>query len=368
MKSFQLSRSWQILLFLFLFVAGIYISKPLLAPLCFALLFSLLFMPLSRRLERLGLHRGLAAFVCILLFIATIGTIIALITWQVRDLASDLGNIESTLKSFLNSIKEYITHNFGISKTKQEQIMKVENPDAMVKSVGGKVMSTLLNGILMLVYIFFLMTYRRHFRKFVLKLVPASEEQHAEDAISEIQKVAQRYLVGMGIMIASLWVMYAIGFTIVGLKNALFFAILCGLFEVVPYVGNLVGNILAATMALTQGGGTSMAIAVLITYSIIQFMQSYILQPLIVGGEVNINPFFTVFGLILGDMVWGVTGMVLVLPMLAIIKIICDHVEALKPYGFLLGNPPRKKSKITTRVETWADKKRKRRSPATVRN
>lgn len=361
MKSLQLARSWQILLFLFLFVTGIYFAKPILAPLCFALLFSLLFMPLCRRLERIGIPRGLSIFLCIVIFLATIAGIVGLITWQVRDLATDLGDIEVRLKSFIAGIKDYISRNFGISKSRQEQIISVEDQSALVKSFGGALMGTLLDFLLMLVYIFFIMMYRGHFKKFVLKLIPPTEKSHAEDAINEIQKVSQHYLVGMGMMIASLWIMYAIAFSIVGLKNAIFFAILCGLFEIVPYIGNLIGNILAATMAITQGGGYPMVIAVLATYSIIQFIQSYILQPLVVGGEVNINPFFTIFGLIVGDIIWGVTGMVLILPMLAIIKIICDHVDALKPYGFLLGNPPKAKSKVAKKVESWADERLHRR-------
>lgn len=365
MNSFRLDRSWQVLLFLFLLISGLYFAKPILAPLCFALLFSLLFMPLCRRLDAFGIPRGLSIVICILLFLAIVAGIIFLITWQVKDLVSDLTGIQNKLSQFMDDIKNYISVHFGISKGKQEQMMKVDNPDTLVKSIGGALMNTLLDFILMLVYVFFLMFYRRHFRKFILKLIPKSETAHAEDAISEIEKVSQHYLTGMGLMIASLWVMYGIGFSIIGLKNALFFAILCGLFEIVPFVGNLVGNILAATMAITQGGGTSMVIAVLITYSSIQFIQSYIIQPLVVGGEVNINPFFTIFGLILGDLIWGITGMVLVLPMLAIAKIIFDHVDALKPYGFLLGNPPKKQSKIKKRVEGWAEKKRvKRKKPA----
>ena len=138
-------------------------------------------------------------------------------------------------------------------------------------------------------------------------------------------------------MIVCLWVMYSIGFTIIGLKNAFFFAIMCGLLEIVPFIGNFTGNLLAALMALTQGGGMPMVIGIIITYSIVQFLQTYILEPLVVGNGVNLNPLFTIMGLVLGELIWGITGLVLAIPLLAITKIVCDHIPALEPYGALIG-------------------------------
>ena len=138
-------------------------------------------------------------------------------------------------------------------------------------------------------------------------------------------------------MIVCLWVMYSIGFSIVGVKNPFFFAILCGLLEIVPFVGNLTGTAITVLMALAQGQGANVVIGIVVTYAIVQFVQTYILEPLVVGAEVNINPLFTVVGLVAGEMLWGIAGMVLAIPLMGIFKIVCDHVEALHPYGYLIG-------------------------------
>lgn len=361
MQTTRLQKSWQILLALFLFFAGLYFAKPILAPLCFAFLFSLLLMPMCRKLESFGLHRALAIAICIIVLLAIISGIIYLVTWQVKDLAADLGNVEYRLRSAIENVKDYIAHHFSISKTKQEKIINsTEDPTTWITSIGVSFINTFLDFILMIVYVFMMMFYRNHIKAFILKIIPRRENRNAEEAISTIEKVSQHYVMGMGMMIGSLWIMYSIGFSIVGLKNAIFFAILCGLLELAPFVGNLVGNILAATMALTQGGGLSMVIGVLITYSIVQLIQSYILQPLVVGNEVNINPLFTIVGLVAGEMLWGISGMVLVLPMLAVAKIICDHIDELKPYGFLLGNPPAKNNKLKNKISKMAVRKRKK--------
>jgi predicted PurR-regulated permease PerM len=187
------------------------------------------------------------------------------------------------------------------------------------------------------------MYYRTRIKKFVLQLISNRQKENAQQVIHDIQKVTQQYLTGIGWMILCLWVMYSIGFSIVGVKYAVFFAILCGLLEIVPFIGNFTGNMLAILMVIIQGGGTGMILAVLATYAIVQFLQTYLLEPLVVGAEVNINPLFTIIVLVLGELIWGIPGLMLAIPLLGVVKIICDHIEPLKPYGFLIGYDRKKK-------------------------
>jgi predicted PurR-regulated permease PerM len=93
-----------------------------------------------------------------------------------------------------------------------------------------------------------------------------------------------------------------------------------------------------------QGGDFNLILGILITYCLVQFMQTYILEPLVVAQEVNINPIFTIIGIVAGETLWGVPGMILAIPLIGILKIVFDHFEPLKPYGFLLGTEKNKKS------------------------
>lgn len=308
----------------------------------------MLFLPFSRWLESKGFAKGLAIVSCVLLFVLILGGIIWLITWQVTDLTSDMGNIEQKVTKMINDLKQSINKKFGITPKQQDQLIKSNQGSSggastMVSNIGSGMMSFLVDFILVLVYIFLFMYYRGHIKKFILRLIPAKEKKNTEEIISGIQKVSQQYLTGLGLMIVGLWIMYSIGFSIAGVQFAIFFAILCGLLEIVPFVGNLTGNLLTVLMVIIQGGGTNMIIGVLITYAVVQFLQTYILEPLVVGAEVNINPLFTIFVLVAGELIWGIPGMVLAIPLLGIVKIICDHIEPLKPYGFLIGQEKKKK-------------------------
>src|SRR5690606_6478299 len=105
------------------------------------------------------------------------------------------------------------------------------------------------------------------------------------------------------------------------------FALICGTLEIVPFIGNLAGTLLTVIMALVQGGGTGMVIGVISVYAVVQFVQTYILETLVVGTEVNLNPLFTIVALVLGEILWGIPGMIIAIPMLAMVKIVCDNIE-----------------------------------------
>jgi len=206
-----------------------------------------------------------------------------------------------------------------------------------MQMVTGSLTSVIKNLVLVLVYFLFLLYYRSHLKNFLLKLSAPSQRGEMEQIIHSATNVSQQYLLGLSKMIVCLWIMYGIGFSILGVKNALFFAILCGLLEIVPFVGNITGTTLTVLVSALHGAEFSVLIGIVITYAVVQFIQGWVLEPLILGPQVKINPLFTILALILGELLWGISGIILAIPITAIFKIICDHIEPLKPYGFLIG-------------------------------
>ena len=351
-----LPKAIQVLFFLLLVFTCLYIAKPFLVPVCFAGLLSTLFLPLGRWLEQKGIAKGLAILICILLFLIVIAAIVWYISWQVTDVTSAATDIEQKVKQMIGEAKQYISSHFSISPKQQDKLLQ-SRQDAggtggIFSNLGSSVIIFVVDVILVLVYIFLFMYYRSRIKKFILQLVTPQQKKNAEQIIHNIQKVSQQYLTGLGIMIACLWIMYGIGFSIVGVKYAVFFAILCGLLEIVPFAGNLTGNLITILMAIAQGGNIDMVIGIIITYAIIQFLQTYILEPLVVGAEVNINPLFTIIVIVVGELVWGIPGMILAVPLLGIVKIICDHIEPLKPYGYLIGRERKLKTVLIEKLKS----------------
>lgn len=332
-------------------------GKPFLFPLTMAALLAMLLLPFSHWVQSKGAGKGLAALLSILLIVAFFALVALFIGWQLSDFTNNASKMEQQFSQKYKEVQTMITEKMGIPQQKQEQMFKEQQA-----SSGGKIASTvgailkgiggiLANTLLVLVYTFLLLYFRGRLKKFLIKLVPDKDEQNAMEIINSIQKVTQKYLTGLFFMIVGLWIMYGIGYSIVGIKNPVFFAVLCGILEIIPFIGNLVGTLLTLLMSMVDGGGTTMIIGILITYGVVQFLQSYILEPLVVGAEVNINPLFTIVALIAGELLWGVSGMVVAIPLLAIAKIICDHIEPLKPYGYLIGQDEKKKGSMFDKLK-----------------
>jgi len=347
----NLNRSVSILLFLTFGIAGIYFASPFLIPVVLAAVLSMVFIRLCNFLERKGVARAYASLLCILLFMVSVGLIIGLLSIQLGSLAANLDGMEKRLLAMFESLKQWVNETVGIKKDTQQKVIEEGtkgSSSGLVFSFASGVMGILVNTILVLVYMFLFLSMRGHIKKFILKLVPKKENADTTEVIHQTGQVAQKYLSGLAAMIVMLWIMYGIGFSIVGIESALFFAVLCGLLEIIPFVGNLTGTSLTVLAVVAQGGDGRMVIGVLVTYFLVQFIQTYILEPVVVGEQVNINPLFTIMAIILGELLWGVAGMVLAVPLIGMLKIVCDSYPSLQPYGYLLGpeNPRKPKTSV----------------------
>jgi|GEM_PF-2893044 len=175
-----------------------------------------------------------------------------LLSWQISQLTNDFSLLTQKVEGIGNNIQKYIFHNFGITAKKQSELLNNEQLSitGTMQMVAGSALSIFTNFILVLAYIFLLLYFRIHIRRFILKLFLPSQQPEVSKVLSSVTLVSQQYLLGLSKMIVCLWIMYGIGFSIIGVKNALFFAILCGLLEIVPFIGNLTGT------TLTEYSGT----------------------------------------------------------------------------------------------------------------
>jgi predicted PurR-regulated permease PerM len=327
------------LLVVFLVVSGLYIAKPFLMPLAIGGVLATLFLPLCRWLQERKIPKAIAVTLCVLSFLFLITGVVALLSWQISGITNDFLLLKQRALQTGERLQEYIFNHIGVSASKQTEILINEQPSVtnMVHAMAGSVSYLFTNFILVVVYIFLLLYYRTHLRRFFLKLIPPADQPEMGEVLGKITHVSQEYLVGLSKMIGLLWVMYGIGFSLLGVKNALFFAVLCGLLEIVPFIGNITGTSLTVIVSAVDGASTPKLLGIIGTYIMIQLIQGWILEPIILGPQVKINPFTTILVLVLGELLWGIPGIFLAIPLVAMFKIVCDHVDSLKPYGFLIG-------------------------------
>jgi predicted PurR-regulated permease PerM len=359
----QLTKPALALLIIVLSVVIIVYGKPFLVPLTFAALLAMLLLPVVKWLQKKNVPHGLAILISLLILVAFFGLIIFFTSWQFSNMAEDSDKLEQQVTKKYAEIRQSIARRLGISPERQQQLLR-EQQSSGSGSIGSfltgfltGIVGFFTNTILVLVYIFLLTYFRGKIKGFIVKMVPTARAAEALKTVNEAQKVSQQYLAGLFLMIVCLWIMYTIGFTIAGVKNAFLFAIICGLLELVPFIGNLAGTVLTLGMAMVQGANTNVLIGIAVTYALIQFIQTYLLEPLVVGAEVQINPLFTIVGLVAGEALWGIPGMILAIPLLGIAKIICQHVEPLKPYAYLVGSDKKESKGLKKKMKVFLQKR-----------
>ncbi|RYG30240.1 MAG: AI-2E family transporter, partial [Chitinophagaceae bacterium] len=214
-----LQRTVLILALFGLIIAGLYYSREFLAPVMIGMLLAMLFLPLVKWFQSKGIPHVLAIIFCLLIFLLVLGGMIYLLTWQMGNFEADTAKLERQIKTLTENVQNFISKKIGLSVKKQDELISMQ-AESGASGAGSKVVgvvsfitSFIVDFVLVVVYIFLFLYFRTHLKTFVLRLAPNEDRKKAENIIHDSAKVSQQYLTGMAMMIASLWVMYGIGFS-----------------------------------------------------------------------------------------------------------------------------------------------------------
>lgn len=326
------------------------IADKIIIPIVFALLFSILLLPLARFFEKkLGFPRGAASGVAVILFIVGITIVFYTIGTQISNLSNDWPLFKNQLQTSLTSLQQWIAVTFHYNIEKQKTAINnaasgaLSGGTSIIGSTLLSVTSLILYTVLTLIYTFFMLLYRKVLLKFLIALVNDAKTTIVHDVVSNIQIVIRKYILGllleMFIVAALCW----ISFGLLGIKYFVLLGLITALFNIVPYVGIFTALLLSAIITFATSGISTPLLLVVITIVVIHLIDSNILLPFIVGSKVSINALVTVIGVVAGEMIWGLPGMFLSVPIIAMMKIICDRVEPLKPWAIILGHEKEEK-------------------------
>lgn len=324
-------------------IYGLYILRDTLIPLTFSVLFAVLLYPVCAFLERWRMPRILAITLSIVLMFSVVGFLVYLASVQIAGFGQELPNLEKKANYWIDQGQDFLSDNFGLSRRKQMTEGRKYLTEALKNSAStltgavATTTSTLVSASLVPLFVFFFLLYRDFFRNFFYKLFHNRHQRRVNQAITRVYEVVQGYLVGLVSVIMIVGVMNSAGLLLLGVPHAIFFGFFAAFLLLIPYVGLMIGSLLPALMALVAKDSPIYAAGVLAVFGVIQFLEGNFITPNIVGSKVSINPMAAMIVLILGGQLWGVSGLILALPVTAIVKVVFDSVEALKPFGYLLG-------------------------------
>lgn len=339
------------LLSIILLIYGLILARDFLYPLTIGILLSYLLYPGVNLLEKKGLPRIVAILACIVLAAVVFGFVAAFILKRFNLFMNELPSFREKTISHLETLQGYLENNFGIPSERLKNFILERIFDISAKSVEifSATTHTVFTILMQPVFVFLFLYYRTKFAYFILQLVGRENRIIAINVLREISKVVAKYLLGVATVVFIMCFINSIGYWIIGIKYFLLLGVVAALFSFIPYFGTIIGGAITFTFALLTEDSSIYALRVAVFVYIVHFIENNILSPNIVGHNIRINPFVIILSLIAGAMMWGLPGMLVVIPFLAMFYVIIKKVPSMQSYVYLIGTRGTRKHALTIR-------------------
>ncbi len=344
----------------------LYIGKEIVVPLLYAGVFAILLNPVVNKLHAWGLNRVLSIFVVVVMAFLLLAILIYFLSMQIAQFTDTLPQFKEKFTLLFREVMGWVSQTFNIKNSEVKE--SIEQMKDQGLSNGGSVIGRALAALggvfvivfLMPVYIFMILFYKPLLLDFIAQLFTHDKHGAVVEVLEETKTVIQGYLVGLSVEASIVAVMNSAVLLLIGVPYAVLLGVLGALLNVIPYIGGLVAMILPVLVALSTMEPVT-ALFVIGAYVAVQFIDNNVIVPRIVASKVKLNALMSIIVVLLGGALWGIAGMFLAIPLTAIIKVVLDRIEPLKPFGFLLGDtmPPmgkhvfriRKKKKLAVGKE-----------------
>ena len=327
----------------------------ILVPFSFAILFAVLLNPLCTWLQR-KLSKVLAVIVTLLIAILVIGGILYFLTLQIAQFGQELPTLKSKFNSLIDVLGHFIEHHFGLPIAKQAALIKqaLNSSPALIGQTLGSVISTISVIVIIPVYIFLMLYYKTLIVNFVYEVFKEKYSQRVSEILRETKSAIQTYIAGLLIEMIIVSSLNSVALMILGVKYAILLGFIGGILNMLPYIGGIIAIALPVIIATITKDGYGTQLGIVVAYLVIQFIDNNIIFPRVVSIKVQINALVSIVVILLGNALWGISGMFLSIPFVAVLKIIFDRIDELKPWGKLFGDT----IPVTHMGQVWGRRKK----------
>lgn len=329
------------------------LGQSILAPFFLAFLMAMLFLPLANFMERkLKFPRSVSTIVSVMMMLIILTGMIYFFGSQISSFSKDLPHLSKQFNLVFHNLQNWVSQTFNVKIDEQfdyldQGLAKLLSSSGVILGFTFGVFSTSLGFLAFFILFFvFILNYRRILNNFIVNVFNEKHKASVQEVVSEVRIMTKRYIIGLCLQVIIVSVLATTVLTILGVKYAILLGVLTGLLNVIPYIGIAISLLISCFIAFATGT-VSTCVYVAIGYVIVHAIDGNIVLPFVVGSKVKINALFSFIGILLGEHLWGISGMFLCIPAIAIIKIIFERVDGLKPWGKLLGEEekPHKKKK-----------------------
>jgi AI-2 transport protein TqsA len=319
-----------------------WLGKSLFVPLFFSFLVSILLHPVVRMLERRRFPKALASVVTLFIFMVLVLGLFYFFSHQVVRLSRDLPSLQAKVLEKWQDIQDWISDKYHITNTQQVAYMNKSATGILNTAMNSVatpfvgIAETLVLTIFFFIFTFFILQYRHILMRFVLELFDEEHNKMVNVVITRIRSLINSYVLGLLIEMSVVAIIIFTSLMIIGVKYALLISVMAAVLNIIPYLG--IYCCMAIAMLITAATNTTgHVVAVGVIFLVTHFADANVILPHVVGGKMKINPFITILAVLVGHLVWGIPGMFLFIPLIAIIRLISEEVPGMKPWAILLG-------------------------------
>jgi len=302
--------------------------------------------------QKLKLPRSVSTIVSVMMMLIILTGMIYFFGSQISSFSKDLPHLSKQFNLVFHNLQNWVSQTFNVKIDEQfdyldQGLAKLLSSSGVILGFTFGVFSTSLGFLAFFILFFvFILNYRRILNNFIVNVFNEKHKVSVQEVVSEVRIMTKRYIIGLCLQVIIVSVLATTVLTILGVKYAILLGVLTGLLNVIPYIGIAISLLISCFIAFATGT-VSTCVYVAIGYVIVHAIDGNIVLPFVVGSKVKINALFSFIGILLGEHLWGISGMFLCIPAIAIIKIIFERVDGLKPWGKLLGEEekPNKKKK-----------------------
>jgi len=324
--------------------AFFYYAAPILIPVVMAISLAYTISPLVSFMDRFKIPHSLSVMILLLLVVILAVVIGYFLVLQLNDLAGKLPQYSQDLIRLAEGFKAKLSHLPGGLFSEQMENLDPSRIDPKYFAQAGKYLLKGLSSAVSLVFgsfLIFFLTYfilndQKNLQRRLTQVFGQTQEGAAVKIISEINGQIKAFIQVKFWTTIALSIIFTAGLLIMGVSYAYIWGPLAGILNLVPFVGSVIGAVPPVIVALIESDSIILPLVVIAFFTVIQLLESNLISPKIIGDKVNLSPLAVLIASMYWGWLWGGLGVILAVPITAALKVICDHIESLRPIGLLL--------------------------------
>ncbi len=332
-----------VLLSIVLIYAMLCVGAEVFIPLFFSLLAAIFLHPVVVFLHRrLHLPEGLAIGLSVFGFLALLGGLVYLLSFQIVAFSQDFPLLQEKVMAWAGNLQAWAARRYRINASDQAGYLArvssgfLAGAASTVAALAVSVVSFLFWTVLVFIYTFFILYHRRLLVRFLVSLFPPRHQRTVKHTILETRTVTNGFVQGLLIELAAVATASCTALGILGVRYALLLGLLTAVLNVVPYIGFIIALSLTGLLTLVHHSPATALTACALLFAL-HLLDANILVPRVIGRRVRMNPLVTLVAVLVGGMLWGIAGLFLAIPLSALLKIVFSHVPELQPWSMVMG-------------------------------